>query len=158
MIRAHFRCGVLQLGLSRSKQIVCDGRLIHVRLDQVSQSCSDFLLEWCSVMCSLGSKSLPVPVQLTLDHVSPATRFLEKQEQMRTVQRNLEKQKDEYSRKEELFKRKEEGLRKRDLELQEALVLFDKFLRVFPRVFAIAAQTGFAGKRAQTAARGAPGR
>ena len=37
--------------------------------------------------------------------------------------------KDEYSRKEELFKRREENLRKKDLELQESLVLFNKFLK-----------------------------
>jgi hypothetical protein len=36
---------------------------------------------------------------------------------------------DEYGRKEELFKRREENLRAKDLELQEALVLFNKFLK-----------------------------
>jgi signal recognition particle GTPase len=35
----------------------------------------------------------------------------------------------EYQRKEELFKRREENLRKKDLELQAALVLFNKFLK-----------------------------
>jgi hypothetical protein len=37
---------------------------------------------------------------------------------------------DDYAAKEELFKRREEILRKKDLELQSALVLFDKFLKV----------------------------
>lgn len=41
----------------------------------------------------------------------------------------MSSQKDEYSRKEELFKRREENLRKKDLELQESLVLFNKFLK-----------------------------
>ena len=36
---------------------------------------------------------------------------------------------DEYSRKEELFKRREENLRKKDLELQEALIVFNRFLK-----------------------------
>lgn len=70
-----------------------------------------------------------MPVALTLEHVSPVTRLLEKRKQMLEVQKSLDAQKDEYTRKEELFKRREENLRKKDLELQEALVLFNKFLK-----------------------------
>lgn len=70
-----------------------------------------------------------LPVALTLEHVSPVTRLLEKRKQMLEVQKALDAQKDEYLRKEELFKRREENLRKKDLELQEALVLFNKFLK-----------------------------
>lgn len=70
-----------------------------------------------------------MPVALTLEHVSPVTRLLEKRKQMLEVQKSLDAQKDEYQRKEEMFKRREENLRKKDLELQEALVLFNKFLK-----------------------------
>jgi len=70
-----------------------------------------------------------MPVALTLEHVSPVTRLLEKRKQMLEVQKSLDAQKDEYQKKEELFKRREENLRKKDLELQEALVLFNKFLK-----------------------------
>lgn len=77
-----------------------------------------------------GKKNaLHLPVSLTLEHVSPVTRLLEKRKQMLLVQENLDVQKEEYNRKEELFKRREENLRKKDLELQEALVLFNKFLK-----------------------------
>jgi len=70
-----------------------------------------------------------MPVSLSLEHVSPVTRLLEKRKQMLQVQEALDAQKEEYARKEELFKRREENLRKKDLELQEALVLFNKFLK-----------------------------
>jgi hypothetical protein len=69
------------------------------------------------------------PVSLTLENVSPVTRLMEKKQEMLVVQQSLEEQKLDYQRKEELFKRREESLRKKDLELQEALVLFNKFLR-----------------------------
>lgn len=76
-----------------------------------------------------GGMAKSMPVALTLEHVSPVTRLLEKRKQMLEVQKSLDAQKDEYQRKEELFKRREENLRKKDLELQEALVLFNKFLK-----------------------------
>lgn len=69
------------------------------------------------------------PVSLSIDHVSPVTRLLEKRKQMLQVQEALDAQKQEYMRKEDLFKRREENLRKKDLELQEALVLFNKYLK-----------------------------
>ena len=41
-----------------------------------------------------------LPVALTLEHVSPVTRLLEKRKQMLEVQKALDAQKDEYLRKE----------------------------------------------------------
>jgi hypothetical protein len=74
--------------------------------------------------------------QLNLDNVSPATRLLEKRRQMFEVQEALETQKEEFARKEEMFKRREDGLRLKDLQLQEALIRFNKFLQVCVRVLA----------------------
>ncbi|CAM9761112.1 unnamed protein product, partial [Chrysoparadoxa australica] len=64
-----------------------------------------------------------------LDHVSPATRLLERRRQMFEMQEALETQKEEFARHEETFKRREEALRKKDLELQESLIKFNKFLQ-----------------------------
>jgi myosin heavy subunit len=69
-----------------------------------------------------------IPQTLTLDHVSPATRLLEKRRQMFEVQEALDAQKEEFIRREDAFKRREETLRKKDLELQESLIKFNKFL------------------------------
>ena len=46
-----------------------------------------------------------------------------------TVQESLEAQKQEFTRKEEGFKRREETLKKKDLDLQESLIRFSKFLQ-----------------------------
>eukprot|EP00327_Prymnesium_parvum_P035936 CAMPEP_0195625550 /NCGR_PEP_ID=MMETSP0815-20121206/17912_1 /TAXON_ID=97485 /ORGANISM="Prymnesium parvum, Strain Texoma1" /LENGTH=309 /DNA_ID=CAMNT_0040766633 /DNA_START=97 /DNA_END=1026 /DNA_ORIENTATION=+ len=70
-----------------------------------------------------------LPQQLTLDHVSPATRLLEKRRQMFEVQEALDAQKEEFQRREATFKRREEMLKKQDLELQESLIKFNKFLQ-----------------------------
>ena len=70
-----------------------------------------------------------MPQTLTLDHVSPATRLLEKRRQMFEVQEALDAQKEEFARREDAFRRREEGLRKKDLELQESLIKFNKFLQ-----------------------------
>ncbi|GBG32052.1 Coiled-coil domain-containing protein 42 [Hondaea fermentalgiana] len=70
-----------------------------------------------------------VPQALVLEHVSPATRLLEKRRQMFEVQEALDAQKEEFARREEAFHRREEGLRKKDLELQESLIKFNKFLQ-----------------------------
>jgi len=67
---------------------------------------------------------------LVLEHVSPATRLLEKRRQMFEVQEALEHQKLGFSRKEEIFRRQEESLKKKDLDLQESLIKFSKFLQV----------------------------
>jgi hypothetical protein len=48
------------------------------------------------------------PQTLTLDHVSPATRLLEKRRQMFEVQEALDIQKEEFARREEAFRRREE--------------------------------------------------
>lgn len=74
-------------------------------------------------------KRANAPHTLVLEHVSPATRLLEKRRQMFEVQEALESQKQEFARKEEVFKRREEGLKKKDLELQESLIRFSKFLQ-----------------------------
>lgn len=73
--------------------------------------------------------SIALPQTLTLDHVSPATRLLEKRRQMFEVQEALDAQKEEFARREEAFRRREEGLRKKDLDLQESLIRFNKFLQ-----------------------------
>jgi hypothetical protein len=78
-----------------------------------------------------------MPVQLNLDHVAPATRLLEKRRQMVEVQDALDAQKEEYAKREEAFKRREEQLRKKDLELQESLIRFNKFLKVRAGLFLI---------------------
>ena len=68
-------------------------------------------------------KMKSMPHTLVLEHVSPATRLLEKRRQMFEVQENLETQKVE------VLKRREEGLKKKDLVLQESLIRFSKFLQ-----------------------------
>lgn len=79
---------------------------------------------------TMGDDGAPVlPQTLTLDHVSPATRLLEKRRQMFEVQEALDAQKEEFARREEAFRRREEGLRKKDLDLQESLIRFNKFLQ-----------------------------
>lgn len=70
-----------------------------------------------------------IPQSLILDHVSPATRLLEKRRQMFEAQEALDAQKEEFARREEAFRRREEGLRNKDLELQESLIKFNKFLQ-----------------------------
>ncbi|CAM9964730.1 unnamed protein product, partial [Choristocarpus tenellus] len=45
------------------------------------------------------------------------------------VQEALEAQKDEFARREDAFSRREKVLRKKDLELQESLIKFNKFLQ-----------------------------
>jgi len=45
------------------------------------------------------------------------------------VQEALDAQKEEFARREDAFRRREEGLRKKDLELQESLIKFNKFLQ-----------------------------
>lgn len=66
---------------------------------------------------------------MMFDHVSPATRLLEKRRQMFEVQEALNAQKDEFARREDAFRRREDGLRRKDLELQESLIKFNKFLQ-----------------------------
>ncbi|CEG45144.1 Domain of unknown function DUF4200 [Plasmopara halstedii] len=70
-----------------------------------------------------------MPQILTLDRVSPATRMLEKRRQMFEVQEALDAQKEEFARREDAFHRREDALRNKDLELQESLIKFNKFLQ-----------------------------
>jgi len=70
-----------------------------------------------------------VPPQLTLDHVSPATRLLEKRRQKIEVQEALEAQKADFARREEQYWRREQIIKKKDLDLQENLIRFNKFLQ-----------------------------
>jgi len=70
-----------------------------------------------------------IPQTLMLDHITPATRLLEKRRQMFEVQEALNSQNEEFSRREDAFRRREEGLRRKDLELQESLIKFNKFLQ-----------------------------
>ncbi|RHY97999.1 hypothetical protein DYB37_008394 [Aphanomyces astaci] len=81
------------------------------------------------LLCVVYARRAAMPQTLTLDHVSPATRLLEKRRQMFEVQEALDAQKEEFSRREDAFRRREEGLRKKDLELQESLIKFNKFLQ-----------------------------
>ena len=76
-----------------------------------------------SNLLSSFPKMKSMPHTLVLEHVSPATRLLEKRRQMFEVQENLETQKVE------VLKRREEGLKKKDLVLQESLIRFSKFLQ-----------------------------
>jgi hypothetical protein len=74
-------------------------------------------------------KSAQLPQMLMLNHVSPATRLLEKRRQMFEIQEALNAQKEEFMRREDAFRRREEALRRHDLELQESLIKFNKFLQ-----------------------------
>lgn len=76
-----------------------------------------------------GNYNKNLPVALTLEHVSPVTRLLEKVHEMQKVQKSLDDQKEDYAKKEEMFKRREERLRKLNLQLQEGLFQFDVFLQ-----------------------------
>jgi hypothetical protein len=82
-----------------------------------------------ALLSAYGGRSKNLPQTLTLDHVSPATRLLEKRRQMFEVQEALDAQKEEFARREDAFRRREEALRKKDLELQESLIKFNKFLQ-----------------------------
>lgn len=64
-----------------------------------------------------------------LEHVSPATRLLEKRRQMFEVQEALEKKKDEFASQQATFRQREDKLRKKDQNLQESLTRFNRFLQ-----------------------------
>ncbi|CAD7958644.1 unnamed protein product [Amoebophrya sp. A120] len=70
-----------------------------------------------------------VPQQLIFENVSPATRLLEKRRQMYEVQDALEAQKARFAQEEEAFAKKEVQLRAKDLQLQQQLIKFNKFLQ-----------------------------
>lgn len=54
---------------------------------------------------------------------------LEKRRQMFEVQEALNSQKEEFARREDAFRRREDALRRKDLELEESLIKFNKFLQ-----------------------------
>eukprot|EP00002_Diphylleia_rotans_P028961 TRINITY_DN585_c0_g2_i11.p1 TRINITY_DN585_c0_g2~~TRINITY_DN585_c0_g2_i11.p1 ORF type:complete len:138 (-),score=39.00 TRINITY_DN585_c0_g2_i11:402-815(-) len=64
-----------------------------------------------------------------MEHMSPATRLLEKHQEMADVQAALAAEMDEFSRVEERIQQREEDLKRKDMELQESLVKFNKFLQ-----------------------------
>jgi DNA repair exonuclease SbcCD ATPase subunit len=66
---------------------------------------------------------------IALDHVSPTTRLLEKRRQMFEVQDALDAQKAQYARHEDSLRQRESEVRKRDLELQDSLIRYNKFLQ-----------------------------
>ena len=66
---------------------------------------------------------------LVLENVNPTTRLLEKRRQMFEVQDRLDEQKAEFRAEEERFKDREETLKRKDLDLQESLIRFSKFLQ-----------------------------
>lgn len=76
-----------------------------------------------------GGNGSSLPQTLMMDHITPATRLLEKRRQMFEVQEALNSQNEEFSRREDAFRRREEALRRKDLELQESLIKFNKFLQ-----------------------------
>ena len=76
-----------------------------------------------------GKSNQYLPQSLLFDQVSPATRLLEKRRQMFEVDDALISQKEEFIRREEAFHRREDGIRRKDLDLQESLIKFNKFLR-----------------------------
>lgn len=69
-----------------------------------------------------------LPAQLDINNVSPATLLLEKRRQILEVQKSLERHKQEHARKDNKFEGREQELRCKDLELQDQLVQFNKFM------------------------------
>lgn len=76
-----------------------------------------------------GKNSNSLPESLMFDHVSPATRLLERRRQMFEVQEALNSQKEESNRRDDAFRRREDGLNRKDLQLQESFIKFNKFLQ-----------------------------
>ena len=74
-----------------------------------------------------------IPPQLQIDSLNPATRLLEQRRKMYEVQEAYEKEKKEFAKKEEVFKQREEQLRSRDLEIQDSLVRFSKYMITKPK-------------------------
>jgi len=72
---------------------------------------------------------MSAPISVPLDRASTATQLLEMKRQMQDIQDALETQKSVYQEKEEAFARREDILKNKDLELQEALILFNRFLK-----------------------------
>ncbi|KAL4458031.1 hypothetical protein ABPG75_012896 [Micractinium tetrahymenae] len=80
---------------------------------------------------TVTSQQLPKipPSQLVLQEVTPATRLLEKRRQQFEADERLEAAKAAYAEQEVAFRQREEALKRRDLELQDSLLRFTKFLQ-----------------------------
>lgn len=74
-------------------------------------------------------QTLEKAMTASLSRASIATLLLEKRKELRLVDETLKAQKRGYVHREKAFARREDNLRKKDLELQEALVLFNRFLK-----------------------------
>ena len=102
----------------------------HTHTHSITHHLTHFPAPLCFCPCPVSTPtSSSLPLTLTLTSVNPITRLLEKRKQLLSVQHSLDSQKLDYQTKEAQFKRREENLRKKDLELQEALVLFNRFLK-----------------------------
>lgn len=63
------------------------------------------------------------------DHLTPATRLLEKRKEMQEVQSALAAQKEEFQMKSESLQQRREELERKEFQLRESLLKFDKFLK-----------------------------
>merc|ERR1712179_136788 len=63
------------------------------------------------------------------DHLTPATRLLEKRREMAEVEQALGAQKEEFQMKMESLQQRREELERKEFQLKESLLKFDKFLK-----------------------------
>lgn len=63
------------------------------------------------------------------DHLTPATRLLEKRREMSEVEQALAAQKEEFQMKMESLQQRREELERKEFQLKESLLKFDKFLK-----------------------------
>ncbi|CAK8692593.1 unnamed protein product [Clavelina lepadiformis] len=63
------------------------------------------------------------------DHLTPATRLLEKRREMTEVEQALSAQKEEFQMKMESLQQRREELERKEYQLKESLLKFDKFLK-----------------------------
>jgi len=63
------------------------------------------------------------------DHLTPATRLLEKRREMAEVEQALAAQKEEYQMKTESLQQRRDELERKEHQLKESLLKFDKFLK-----------------------------
>ncbi|XP_066300780.1 coiled-coil domain-containing protein 42 homolog [Branchiostoma lanceolatum] len=63
------------------------------------------------------------------DHLTPATRLLEKRREMQEVEQALAAQKEEFQMKMESLQQRREELERKEYQLKESLLKFDKFLK-----------------------------
>ena len=63
------------------------------------------------------------------DHLTPATKLLEKRREMKEVEQALSAQKEEFQMKMESLQQRQEELERKECTLKESLLKFDKFLK-----------------------------